>query len=328
MRKMNPELAVAIGRDLETLDADTLDAGLVGLDEDRVGAGYHPQHFETQGRHGRALGLHDHRHPPDNTAAFGLDREQAAPGGRLFQHLDVAQQAGKIQHERLRFLAQHGEARHRQRLVELGQHIGKSGFAEHHARAPHRIGEDLIVARQRAQPGAHLLVEIADGVGRDVGIEPVGLREHDVEGDHDGAKPGEIGDEVRHARPRPWPLAEFRQALFVDIDNGDRPCGLYARVDALEAIEGSDPDLLDRRGVGDAQRREADQERQAHQPRIPDPPLEPPSQCPQPLHAISISRRGGLITFLVSRKSAGRIPRRLSIGGQPEIAVIRRGLEG
>ena len=70
--------------------------------------------------------------------------------------------------------------------------IRQPGFAEHHARAPHRIGEDLIVARQRAQPGAGFLVEIAEGVGRDVGIEPVGLREHDVEGDHDGAEPGQI----------------------------------------------------------------------------------------------------------------------------------------
>ena len=49
-------------------------------------AGHHPQHLETQGRHHRALGPQHHRHPPDDAVALGLDREQAAPGGRLFQN--------------------------------------------------------------------------------------------------------------------------------------------------------------------------------------------------------------------------------------------------
>ena len=69
-----------------------------------------------------------------------------------------------------------------------------------------------------------------------------------------------------------------------------------ARVDALEGIEGPDPKLLDRRGIGDAQRREADQQRQAHQPRIAELPREPASQYPQSLHAVWISGSGGLIT--------------------------------
>ena len=59
-----------------------------------------------------------HRHPPDNAIALGLDRDQAAPGSRLFETVNVAQQAREIEHERLGVLAQHRKPRHRKRLVE------------------------------------------------------------------------------------------------------------------------------------------------------------------------------------------------------------------
>src|SRR6266513_1926030 len=54
---------------------------------------------------------------------------------------------------------------------------------------------------------------------------------------------------------------------------------------------------LERGRIGEAQHGEADQERKAHQPRVAELPREPPSQYPQALHAIQISRPGGLITF-------------------------------
>ena len=119
--------------------------------------------------------------------------------------------------------------------------LGKSGFAEHHARMPHRIGENLIVARQRPQLGAGFLIEIAEGIGRDVGIEPVGLGEHDVEGDHDGAEFGQVGDHVRDPRSRPRPLAELGQSFgLVDVDDGDRRLReLGAGIEALEAYRRS-----------------------------------------------------------------------------------------
>ena len=89
------------------------------------------------------------------------------PAAACLQHRDVAQQARKIVQERLRLLAAHRQPRHRQRFVEFAEHIGKAGLAQHHARALERIGQDLIVARQRAQLGPDILVEIGDGVGRD-----------------------------------------------------------------------------------------------------------------------------------------------------------------
>ena len=74
---------------------------------------------------------------------------------------------GKSIHEGLRLLAEHRQPGHRQRLVERGENVGQAGLAEHHARVPDGVGEDLVVARQRAQLGAGLLVEIAEGVGRE-----------------------------------------------------------------------------------------------------------------------------------------------------------------
>ncbi len=274
---MNPKLAIAVGRNLETLDADAHDPGPVGLDEDRVGAGDYAQHFETQERHGFALRLQDHGDPPDNAVALGIDREQAAAAGRLFQDRRIAQQARKLDHEALRVFTQHCQPRRRKRLVQFPHHRGKPGFAQHHAGMPHRIREDLIIARQRPQLLSSYLVEIAKAVCCHVGVEPIGLREDDVEGDHDGAEFCEAGDHIRDPRPRPRPLAEFLQALFIDIDDADRPDRLHTGIDALVGIESPDPDFLDWSGIGNAQRGKADQERQASQPRIPDPPREPPS---------------------------------------------------
>ena len=120
MRIVHPELAVTIRRDGETLDADALDAGLVGLDQDRPRAARDPQHLEAQGRHGDALGDHDHRHAADDAVTLGLDGEQAAPGRRLLQHGHVAQQPRELEHERLRLLAQHSKSGHWKFRVEIG----------------------------------------------------------------------------------------------------------------------------------------------------------------------------------------------------------------
>ncbi len=172
---MNPKLAVAIGRNLEAFDGDALDAGFFRFDEDGVGAGCDPQYLETQGRHGCALRQHHHRYPPDNSVALGLDREQATPGSRFFKNMNVAQQSGKIEQERLGRLAEHRQPRHRKRVVEFRKDIGQSGFAQHHAGVPHRIGKNLIVARKCTQFRSSFLVEVANGIGRHVRIEPVRL---------------------------------------------------------------------------------------------------------------------------------------------------------
>src|SRR5438309_2234963 len=80
------------------------------------------------------------------------------------------------------------------------------------------------------------------------------------------------------------------EAPFIDVDDGDGTRGLHAGVDDLKGIERPDTEFLDRGRIGDAQHGEADQERKAHQPRVAELPREPPSQYPQALHAIQISR--------------------------------------
>ncbi|KTW14547.1 hypothetical protein SA9_12390 [Staphylococcus warneri] len=144
---MDPELAVEVGRDRKARDAEALDAALVGLDQDGAGAAGHPQHFERQRRHGDALRDHHHRHPPDDAVALRPDREQAPPGGGLLEHRHVAQQSGKLEHELLRLLAEHCKPGDRQLFVEVGAHIGRAGFAEHHARVLDGVGQDAVIAR-------------------------------------------------------------------------------------------------------------------------------------------------------------------------------------
>ena len=171
---VNPELAVMVGRNLKPLDADALDAGLFGLDQDGAGSGGDAQNLECQRGHGLALRLHDHRHPPDDAVALGPDREQATPRGGMLQHRHVAQQAREIEHEALRLLAQHREPGDRQRLVERRDFLRQAGFAEHDAGRLDGVGEDLVVARQRAQLGAGLLIEVAEGIGRKGGLSRSG----------------------------------------------------------------------------------------------------------------------------------------------------------
>jgi hypothetical protein len=57
-----------------------------------------------------------------------------------------------------------------------------------------------------------------------------------------------------------------------------------AGIDALEEIEGPDPNFLDGSRIGDAKGCKPDQQRKAQQPGIADAPREPSSQYPQSFH--------------------------------------------
>jgi hypothetical protein len=144
--EMHPDPSFAVGGNLQTLDRNALDAGAVGFDQDRVGAGDGAQHLEAQRRHDYALRLHHHGHAAHETVALLTDREQAASHGGLFQQVDIPDQSGKRQHERLRIAAEHGQSRQGQRLVEFRNDIGQAGLAKHHAPAPDGVGQHLIVA--------------------------------------------------------------------------------------------------------------------------------------------------------------------------------------
>ena len=169
------------------------------------------------------------------------------PAAACFQNADITQQAGNSNMKGMGSSPQHSDAGHRKRAVEFRCHVGQRRFrpAPHASAASHPQKSDRCWAVRAI--ASRCFIEVAHRFGRVAGIEPVGFREHDVEGDHGGAELGQVGDQIRDVRPRPWPLSELGQALFVDIDNGDRPCGLDPRLDDLKRIEGPDPKLLDRR---------------------------------------------------------------------------------
>ena len=223
--------------------------------------------------------MHDHRHAADNAVALGLDGEQAAPGRRLLQHGHVAQQPRKLEHERLRLLAEHRKPGHWKFLVEIGANV-RAHRIRRAPRANCRMASAKILsllgsARNLGAISSSRLPKVSAATS---GLSRSGSENTTSKRDHDGAEPGQVGNDVGDARPRPRPLTEFRigQAPFVDVDDGDRPHRLLAWFQHLEDIEGSDPDLGDRSRIPNPQRGKADQERKADQPRIAEAPLEPP----------------------------------------------------
>src|SRR5204862_5538596 len=105
--------------------------------------------------------------------------------------------------------------------------------------------------------------------------------------------------------------------------NGNRPCGLHSGIDELEGIEGSDPKLFDRSRIGDPEGREPDQERQAHQPGIPEPSREPTSQYPQSLHTfsdISFDRIARKLPIETPWRPACQLPSCVSAESRPQAA--------
>ena len=223
------------------------------------------------------LRLQYHRHPADDAVTLGNDRHQSAARGNLFENRDVAQQTGKLKEAwlRSRLVAERRKPREGKIIVDFRNHLVEAGLAEHHARTPDGIGQGLVVTRQSAQPASGQFIQVAHVIGQDVRVQPVGFGKNHVESNGNGAKIGKVDDHIRQARARPRPLAELLQAGFVDINDGDRARGLHARNKALVEVESPDPKFFDRRKIGDAQRRDADQQENAHQPRIAEPPPEP-----------------------------------------------------
>ncbi|MGY2932387.1 hypothetical protein ACVWZ6_001989 [Bradyrhizobium sp. GM6.1] len=100
-------------------------------------------------------------------------------------------------------------------------------------------------------------------------------------------------DHVGDPRPRPRPLAELGEALVVDVDDGDRPRRLVARIDQLKHVERAQPQFLDRRRIPEPSAGKYDQQRKAHQPRKPELARKPPPQDLETFHGGWISRFGG-----------------------------------
>ena len=212
-REMNPKLAVAVGRNLESFDGNALDTRLVGFDENGVGPGRHTQYLETQRGHGGALRLHDHRHSPNDAVALGLDRKQTPPGGRLLQNWRVAQQSGKLEHESLRVLARAWRA------LSLEAFLSSSGVAADSPDSPNTTRERRMAsAKSWSLLGrARSLALVSSSRLRNVSAATSGLSRSDSAKMTSKAittAPSLVRLVMRSAitRPRPRPLTDFAKA--------------------------------------------------------------------------------------------------------------------
>ena len=276
--EMDPELAVAVGWDLESRNGDGADSGGIGLDRQRARAGANPQHLETQRRHNLVVRQHHHRNTPYDAVAFRLDSEQAPPRRGAFQHGDIRQQAWKTHQKRPRIATDGCDAERAQTGAGLLGGSGQTGFTEDDTRLADGVRQHLIVARQGPQllPGG--VVKIAIGLRGHARRHPVGFGKHDIESDDNRAKPGQPRHQIGYHRARPRPLPHGLQAFFVDIGDDDRPLLGLARPDQLVQVESPQPQLFKRGRVRHAQRRQRQQQRKAQCARYPKSPryaLEP-----------------------------------------------------
>ena len=157
---------------------------------------------------------------------------------------------------------------------------GRPELADHDARFAEGIGQHRVVARQRAQLCPRRLVNVAEGVRGDARRHPVGFRENDVERHHQCAHLGETRNNVGDACTRPRPLTDAVQALFVNIDNDDRPLRCIARMQHLKEIENADAELMQQDGVGQPKCRKPDEQQKSKPPGQ----TKSPRQSCKPLH--------------------------------------------
>ena len=261
--KVNPQPAVAVGGHFQPGHGHAFDACFVHPDQNCSGARDHPQHFEAQRGHDVALRHHDHRHPPHDAVALGGDAEKPAPGGRALKGRYVLQQSRELEQKRCRISSDRSHAGSRTLRVGLRDRDGQAGLADHDLRLAHRVGHHLIVAWQRPELASGRLVEVAEGVRRELRRQPVGFGKNHVEGDDQSAHIGEARDHFGDARSRPRPLAQRPQAFLVDIDDDDRSFGGFARLDDLKNIESAQTEFFERGWIGDTQSHQADQQSRA-----------------------------------------------------------------
>ena len=165
---------------------------------------------------------------------------------------------------------------------------GHGGFAEHHTRAAKRLSQDLIVARQGANAFAALLVEIVHEIDEGAGGIAIGLGEDDVEADGGGAEARKPVHQIGDHRARPRPLPQGFQAFFVDVDDDRGVRRGFAWRGKLEEVEGSQPQLLERRRIDHPQRCKRDHQGKGEGP----PEAEPRGRSRERAQAPGPFRRG------------------------------------
>ena len=82
-----------------------------------------------------------------------------------------------------------------------------------------RIGEHGFMRGQLRELAGHAGGNFRIGIDQASGRKTVRLREDDVDAEHARLARRDLVDQLRHARPRPRPLAVLREALVVDRDD-------------------------------------------------------------------------------------------------------------
>ena len=181
---------------------------------------------------------------------------------------NVAQQSGKRHQARPRIRAENGKAGLRRRFA-IDARRGVAAAVWPTTTPPAFLiasAKSGIVARKSGEFFAGLRVEAAETFRGDGWRHAIGLGEDDVEADGNGAIRAQTGDEIGDHRARPRPLPDLLEAGLVDVDDDDRPRGLFPRLQDLKQIECAQPQFFDRPRVGDAQRHEREQQQRAHRP--------------------------------------------------------------
>ena len=224
---MNPELAVAVGRQFEAGHRDALDAGLVRPDQDGARRRSTTRSISSVSDGTIvALRLHDHRHAPHDAVALGADAEQPAPGGGAVRASGCcAAVPGKLNRNGLGSAPSGRDAGRRRLRIGL-RHRRSAGRSRRAPRATAVIASastwSLLGSARSLFAG--FFVEIAEDVGRDVPATAGRARRRRRRRRWPTA-PSLVSrvDQVGDARARPRPLPELAQALLVDIDDDDRP---------------------------------------------------------------------------------------------------------
>ena len=224
-REMDPELAVAVGRNFEPGHRDAFDAGGVGADQDGAGSG-RPRAASRGSAPARRCpaGLHDHRARGARCrrARCGCVR-RPRPAAACSSTGMLRSRPGNVNRNGFGSRPERRDPG-RRRLSDRRHVVGRMPDWP-------RTTRDCLIASASTSSllgrlrsfALRLLVEVAEAIGGDARATcRSGFGEHHVEGDGDRAEAGQPLDQVGDQRARPRPLPERAQAVLVDIDDDHR----------------------------------------------------------------------------------------------------------
>ncbi len=255
---MQPELPVAIGRDLDARDDDAFHARLVDLDDQRRATRGDAQQLDRERWHDPPSDRQDRRHATNDAVPLGLHGEQTPARCCCLELRQISEKAGILNELSARVAADGRDRRFRKPrpLSRRARHLALPGLAENDAGSADRSDELSVAVGKRIEHGPGARVFDFERIGNAVRREAVWFRKDRVEADRGRASVGETIDEPCNDRARPRPLTQRLQRPVVDIDDRHRiVCG-DARVRNLVEVEDLAAENLERGRIPEPQRNE------------------------------------------------------------------------